>query len=212
MPKLWKAPLNALKVGISAAMLKTMPPKVREVVQKYGSKKIISLQVSRTEVIPAIKKALDLLSGGKLSQEMDNLNYDKLWHLFFVITLEGGHKFRFERNQVVNLTSNVGQIGETMDVPITKDITLAKFIENGERIQGRAYWIYDPVSNNCQSFLIANLRANGMLNDELRKFIQQKSETLLQPWLQTVAKGITDVANVAEHVMQGSGRKQHCRF
>ena len=58
--------------------------------------------------------------------------------------------------------------------PINKDLNLNQLLENTQKSIGSAkFFLYDGLKNNCQDFIIAILKANGLLTGQAESFIKQ---------------------------------------
>jgi hypothetical protein len=67
-----------------------------------GGLSIKKVGVCRTPVVAALKNILNLISGGQLLAQLDELMYGDIFHLYFLITLEDGTEIRLEKMQVVS--------------------------------------------------------------------------------------------------------------
>ena len=202
------APLHALDAINKAARRNNYPPSMRAALEKYGNNKIVSLTVGRNPIQSAIQKVANTLVGDKLK----NLNIDTLFHLFLVIGLDNGMKFKTERNQVLNFTPTIGDIKESMTVPLNKSITLKEFFDNAIKRVGNMLFTYSAANNNCQSYIMQLLGSNGLNSDSLKKFIKQDTNTLLSPFLKKVTDTITDTAATADRLIHGAGKTVKMNF
>jgi len=123
MTKPITAPLRALESVNKAFRRKNYPPSMRAALEKYGNNKITSLTVGRNPIQSVIQKIANTLVGSKLN----DLNIDTLFHLFLIIELDNGMKFKTERNQVLSFTPSIGDVKESIQVPLNKSITLKEF-------------------------------------------------------------------------------------
>jgi hypothetical protein len=64
------------------------PPKVRDILSKYGDKTIRSIVVGRSPVPSVLTSALSFVSGGQFGSNLSHSSYDKLFHLFLRIQLD----------------------------------------------------------------------------------------------------------------------------
>lgn len=200
---LLSAPLRAIDAINKAGRRGTYPPSMRAAIEKYGNNKIVKLTVGRNPIISAIQKVANLLVGDKLKK----LNIDTLFHLFLIIELDNGQKFKTERNQVLNFTSSIGEVKESIEVPINKDITLAEFFDNTLKKVGNILFVYNAVSNNCQMYIMQLLTSNGLINDSIKNFVKQDTNTLLSPFLSKAANVVTDTAATIDKLLYGSGMR-----
>lgn len=210
------APLDALNSFNKSNQRLNYPPSMRKNMEKYGNQKIVNIQVGRKPIQSTIEKALSLFTLGNIEQEKKELHYDYLYHLFLILYLENGKKLKLEKNQVISLTEDIVNASDIREVKLNKTITLNQFIENGRKLQGSAYFTYDVVNNNCQKFVIANLKANGLLTDDLRTFIEQDIKKLVPGFLNKVSNAVTDTAHTVDTLLQGQGmfggRGMKCNF
>ena len=125
------------------------------------------------------------------------LNVDKLYHLFIVIN----NKWRIEKNDVVK----VQEFKNTPDTDMI-DIDLSKFpnlkikdlFYNIPNV--RDFWAnYDPVSNNCQDWVLSVLRNSTLIKVEYIPFIKQDIEKLIkdEPQLKESFKSASLIARLA---------------
>jgi hypothetical protein len=67
------------------------------------------------------------------------------------------------------------------------------------------FFTYDPLSNNCQNFIMGILRANGLLTSAIESFVFQNIKQIvdeLPDYMKPLAKGLTDVARVVDTTLQ----------
>ena len=74
-----------------------------KIIKDNENKVIKSIVVGRNPVQSLVTKALNFLSLGKLEEEIKNMNYDDLYHLFMLVGLDDGSTFLVEKNSVVNM-------------------------------------------------------------------------------------------------------------
>jgi len=187
------------------------PPGVRDIISKYGSQNITSLQVARAPVPKAITTALNVASGGTFDAGMKSQPYDKLFHLFMYLTLQSGTKILFEKNAQINSSVNpsLPPNTETKDVPLNQNLTMNQFLENGKKQMGKSFFPYDPHYNNCQDFILGVLTSNNLITPEVRDFIKQDTGQLFanNKALGTIAKGVTSFGGIGERLIHGFGYK-----
>jgi hypothetical protein len=92
-----------------------------------------------------------------------NIEYDKYYHLDMVIN----NKYVIEKNEKINIK---------LDIPLNKqnisnleinksdyNITINEFLNNClNKIGPQRYFMYDPLNNNCQDFIINLLTSNNI--------------------------------------------------
>lgn len=146
-------------------------------------------------------------------QLLNKIGYEKLFHLYSIITLEGAKEEiiyekqtqpRIEPNYV---GSNVNKAYiaklrghfEELDVPLGgKKITLNEFNQKArEKMGDEKYFKYNSFDDNCQAFLSQALQANGLQTNATKAFIYQNLKKLVEqlPWW---AKLVSDISTEAE--------------
>lgn len=193
-----------------------LPQKFKEILNRWKDKTIVNITVARDPVQKMVQKFINLLSGGDYEKAKTKLNYDDVFHLYLIITLDAGDgfrsgttlKLRLEKNHVIMLKKYDSTPKDTMNVNVNKKITLGEFIKKGiDSIGIKSFVRYDAVTLNCQNFVSSLLSANGLNNSALSSFINQDASKLLTGKTREVAGVITDIANVAGTLAGGKKRK-----
>ena len=186
------------------------PPKVRNILSKVGNDTIQSVEVGRTPVPSLLTNALNILSFGEFQKKFGATPYDKLYHLFMVIRTTKGERVMFEKNEVINsaLKYKIPPNTELKKVDgIHQHITINDFLLRGLQRQGKEKFFTSSASHNhCQDFIVNLLQANHMGGDVIG-FVKQDTKVLFEglPRLRKIANTVTDVAGVADKVIQGTG-------
>ena len=132
--------------------------KIKKILKEYGDMKVRAIRIGRRPINNKVEKAFDIISLGKWSKLRDQYYYDKLFHLFLIITLENGKIISFEKNSIVTMTENDGRCSmkdvECIELEYPTDsITLNELAKKPlERIGKEKYFIYDPFKQNCQIY------------------------------------------------------------
>jgi hypothetical protein len=174
-------------------------PEVDRFVQSHGGEVIKKITICREPLGSMVKRQLN-----KVTKDM---NYDKLFHLFITFETNSG-SYRTERNEIVRVYKG-GVGGETMNVPMNKQVTVAEFFGNVIKKEGDALWSYNAVKNNCQDYVLSILGASGLLPSNARSFVKQDIPALfkkLPGYTEAIAKGVTDFA-ARLRVLAGMGLK-----
>lgn len=177
-----------------------LPKTFRNVLKKYGTQSIKSIVIKRTPLSSVVESALNAITLGKWKEIKGN--YDKMFHLYAVLTLENGKRLLLEKNERPVLTESIpADTKETESISVstmTAPIPLSVFIDKTvKRMSLTDYITYEGFSLNCQDFIRNHLLANGLLNPALMSFIFQDPKGLIERtpslsrWL---AKKTTDVA------------------
>ena len=193
---------------VSKGVRNDYPPSVRAFLEANGDKRIINLRIRRDPVSSAINLAFDVLSAFQWSKAKQEENFDKLFHLGLVATLEGNTEALIEKNEVIYVgpTKPRQKDSEIRNTPHPRDTSLATFLERGHASKGDAFFKYDPFNNNCQDFVLGLLKANGVDTPKAEAFIKQDVSSIvakLPQYVGAVAKGITDIGAVANVGLEG---------
>ncbi len=78
-------------------------PQIRDFIQKYGNNNIVFMNVCREPIQEYILKAANLITLGGFNKKKIELNYDKLFHLYLLISLENNVNFKLEKNEIVQI-------------------------------------------------------------------------------------------------------------
>lgn len=186
---------------------KAYPPNLTAIKNELGNEIITSLQIGRTPVPKAITSAMNAVSLGGFNKIFKTLPYDKLFHLFLIITTDKG-KFMLEKNERINVSKSIPTNGlETRNVVIPNDLSVNTLIDTTQSFMGGNFLPYDPANQNCQDFILSLLKANKILTSELADFVKQDTSEIFKqnPNLAKISRGLTDVG-AAINVIQQGGR------
>ena len=178
----------------------------KKVLERYGNLPITSIQIGRTPLPYLMTAVLNIVSLGMFKKLLKASPYDRLYHLFAVVTVEGGARLLVEKNQTINIRgapSKFPSNTEYIDVPMgSSAVTLSDMLKRSKDAVGsKRFFSYDAIKNNCQDFLIGLLQHSGLLTGELTGFIKQDVATLfsklkhLQP-VMNLATGIGASADI----------------
>ena len=187
-------------------------PSARAVIKQYGDKHIKEIKIIRQPIQSFINTAFNALTFGQFQKKLDELPYDKLFHLRMVVTMEDGKKIQIEKNEVINITLKIDTVKgqEEIDVPIHNSITLNQLLEGGKSILKDKYFSYRAFGNNCQDYQIALLKGSNLLNPQLEAFIKQDVSELanINPYLKKIANTFTDLGGKFNEIIHGTGIHQ----
>jgi len=179
--------------------------KAKKILKKYGFCGIISMNVYRTPISSAIDSALNSISFGTWNKQKKKYNYDKLFHLALVVTVQCRDRetvdIIIEKNEVINISRDYKVTNETETFPIKpkKIITLNKLLENTlNNVGERKYFIYDGFTNNCQLFVRYILESNNLYDKKAEGFIFQDISQVLKgipKYVKRIQKAVTDMAS-----------------
>jgi hypothetical protein len=172
------------------------PPKFRKLLSEVGNEKITKLTLWRQPIsVNSILKFLKL-----------NKSYDDLFHLAVNIN----EKYNLDKQSVLTFERGKPK-GETLEIPVNKDITIDELIQKTKKRMGNNAYSSYSVRNNCQQFLLNVLSANGLMTTDARKFIEQDVEKILEDlpaYSEVVANFFTKAQAVADRLLEGEGKSK----
>lgn len=187
------------------------PPKVRNILKKYGERTIQSITLKRTPVPSLLTEALSAVSFGKFGERL-NKAFDELFHLFMEIQLDDGTRIALEKNEVINMIVNPKGRPKTeskiVTVKIPLNTTLSQLLEKTKDLMGvRDFFGYSARDNNCQDFIKSIFKANDIGDDTDIQFIKQDTKQLFDrlPYLRKFANTMTDLGARFDVLYQGAG-------
>jgi len=186
------------------------PPKVRELISKYGDKFIKGITIDRTPVEKVLKSALNVISKGAFLKRLNRTPYDEIFHLRIDITFDDGSRLAVEKNEVINMYTNPikKQGGEQKQIEfIPQGISLNKLLEGGRKIQGSKWFNYSAFNNNCQDFILAILKGSGIGNEQDYNFVKQDTSSLFKgdSFLRKFSNTVTKIGAKANEITEGTG-------
>ena len=185
-----------------------LPPSVKDIMNTHGQEIITSITLRRNPVSKLIVGAMNAVSLGSFQKKLDQQPYDELFHLAMLVQTSNT-RFLLEKIERVNISKSIGNPEglEKLDVSLNgKEINVFDLINNTLEQMGKTKFLdYDPVSNNCQVFLMNVLDANGLLNDENKLWVKQDTEILFKgnKVLAKISKKLTDIGASANVLMRG---------
>lgn len=159
-------------------------PVVENAIKTYGNWYIRQVYIGRTPVQQILQNVLNTVSSGEFSKH----NYDELYHLFAIFEIQNGIRqgeikyFRTEKtpnitwSQTNMFGTNDGNTNYVKLSFLAGSRTVAQMFQGAQQILGNNFNRYDPVNNNCQSYILALMHALG--KNEADEFIQQDINTL----------------------------------
>lgn len=206
--------------GAIKDIIKKEPLIVTKFLELHGDKKVVSIQVCRTPITRSIKKFVNFLQGGNLSEVEKKYSYDDIYHLFMIVELDDGEKYRMEKNTRVRIakaspqstqkegTAFVANYRDNLHdksickPPTKTKMTLNELIRKGEARGQPGFWRYSAHKNNCQKFIKDILNANGIY--KYNSFIYQNAKDLLpKGGIRNVLQLTADALALAERIYSG---------
>jgi hypothetical protein len=190
------------------------PPKVRNILKKYGSEVIVSYKLKRTPVSSLLTSALSAVSMGEFGDRLKNSEYDELFHLFLELTTASGKRISVEKNEVINLEvsppTRPNEEVEDIVNNIPDGLTINELMNNTKKRMGSSFFNYSAKSNNCQDFIINILDANKIGDDTNFEFIKQDTDFLFEnlPYLRKISNTVTTLGAKVDILKSGAGIKR----
>jgi hypothetical protein len=195
------------------------PPAERSLIEKYANCKIKKICIYREPLAKGVNMLTNALSAGQMGGLQKKYGYDQMFHLYMVITVEVDKDnyapILIEKNEVINIHEfpNINPNAEKMELMISPkfNYTFKQFLDNGQRVMGSRYFVYDPFDNNCQVFISSLISANPPLeqdNPNANKFILQDVQGLktdLNPVSRNIFRGATNLASRMNVLLKGYG-------
>ena len=95
-------------------------------------------------------------------------------------------------------------------MPLSNNISFGEFMDSALKKYDSQLLKYNAADNNCQVFIEQMLTANGLINEDIRKFVLQDAKSLvssLPPITRKIMNGITDVVDRGQAALEGAGAK-----
>ena len=190
------------------------PPKVRNILKKYGSEVIVSYKLKRTPVSKLLTTALSAVSLGEFGERLKNSEYDELFHLFLELTTASGKKISVEKNEVINVEvsppTRPNEEVEDIVNNIPPGLTINELMNNTNKRMGSSFFNYSAKSNNCQHFIINILDANNIGDESDREFVKQDTDFLFEnlPYLRKISNTVTTLGAKVNVITEGAGTKK----
>lgn len=179
-------------------------PKAYKKFMKHKSKwEIVEIQICRQPIKEAIKKALDLITGGKVTEIQEKYNYDEIFHLYALIRFSNGKEYLIEKNQIPILRRSKKSDRGVGECQLRK-VDNIKFSDAIKRAEKHPkFYFYSSQKYNCQDFLTRI--AHELDITDLDEFINQyeAKEILSNKGVRKAASGLTTIANAFDRYILG---------
>lgn len=214
----WSAWFEQLWSSISAD--DHLPKRFRKFVKAHGREPITSLKMVRAPVGKPGELAVQLITAGQWNDLKKKAGFDEVFHTGLVIN----DKYvveKLEKLEAREDPSYLSQGGKAEVYPLDMgskkgDLTIAELLESGRKKMGKAFYTYDFLNSNCQTFVMELAQASGFLDAEGRKWIKQDLKTLVDEmpnvskWLGVQLTDVArDVTNVGEEALAKRGGMIH---
>lgn len=179
-------------------------PDIQRFVNRYGNAIITHVQLVRNPIAGVLQSALNIASQG----EVEKLPYDRLFHLSMNLTTSMGN-ISVQKNEFIAMSNKkeiVTNDGKSMDLNNAPNISFNDFLENGRKQVGdQKYYNYNVVSANCQFFINALLKGNGLNTPESEAFVMQDASSVWKGKTNTrkFANSVVDLGKYANIIKSG---------
>lgn len=182
--------------------------KVRTLLAKMGDLPIQSAVIVRSPVQSVVQQAINFVSGGEFKKAIADKPYDDIFHLMIILTVEG-KTYSLEKNAIITLRPTKGRSGESSPVSVPAGLTLNQALQKTSEAMGDLYASYSAKSNNCQDFILAFLKSNGMGDAKDYSFVKQDVSTLFgkTDFLRKFTNTVTDIGAKVTTLIEGEGVK-----
>lgn len=173
---------------------------VKRIIKNIGDAEITNIEVARVPISSATKLLLNIVSLGNFQKRFNELPYDKLYHLYLILSTEHG-KFVLEKNELINMKrfSHFAKDTDRITIEsIPKGLNLNTLLDRTKAKLGGKYALYSAYDNNCQTFVNAILSSNGLNTPEVKTFVLQDTKHLFEndARFRKIVNTVTDVAGV----------------
>jgi hypothetical protein len=185
----------------------TYSPNAEAAVKKYGDFTVSAFEIIRKPVESVFKGLLNVISLGKFNEY--KAKYDDVFHLSLILKLNrspspglaGGEEVYLltEKRPNIHFTpvkSFTDHKAALEDVILDKDfkhITFAELIARTMAIMGDKFHKYDPISNNCQLYIVALVNQLGVFKHN--DFILQNVRDFVSGHTSGIATFITKLGH-----------------
>lgn len=191
--------------------------KIKKILKEYGNENIVSIRIGRRPINKLVEKAFNIISIGKWNELRNQYYYDKLFHLFLIITLQDGTKLSLEKNDIVNMNVNDSRCNESgvdcieIEYPQNSMTVNDLVMKPLDRIGKNNYFVYDPFKLNCQIFIKSVLETFGLYNSNINNFVYQDLTNIIKNlpfYVKWTGKAVTDISAFGKKI-SGAGVKNH---
>lgn len=200
---------RAILTGHLSTELSKRPAIVKHLLEMYGDMILTKIVVIREPIRPVIEWFARQLIISK--EKVDELGYDKLYHLSANFYLNNGSRIMIEKNERVNIDFyGREEKGDTMLIP-NLNISLNELFDKAEKVYGGArLYHYDPRSCNCQRFILDLIITAGGYSELVHNFVLQNTLALVSKDQSRYSRILTDIAGVFDYVQRGGCNNQGC--
>ena len=196
--------------GGLALKLEKFPVAAKKLLDKVGNEKVNKIVIFRKPLGNMLTKTLNKLTKNALDNFLKTATYDKFFHLGIIINgkylMDKQDSFTFKK---VNGARFLRTKGMQTSIPTInfQGLTINKIVEKTKAKMGDSkFFGYQPLTNNCQDFIIALLDSINAKFD--RPFVKQNVEQLsktVPSWKQKIAEFLVAIPRTAKRVKVARG-------
>jgi len=190
------------------------PQDQKNLIGEVGNSVVRNIRIGRTPLPTILNTAINIVTLGAFKKALNRSPFDKLYHLFIILTLDGGKTVLLEKNAAINMQLNppTPPKGTTFfDVnAIPSTLTFKLLLENTKTFMGTKFFPYDSIKNNCQDFILSIFKANHLLTQPIVDFVKQDVNGLFKNFTNTkkLMNAVTNLGGVADIAMKGGRLNQ----
>ena len=190
------------------------PQDQKNLIGDFGDMTVRHIRIGRTPLPTLLNTAINLATLGAFKKALNRSPYDKLYHLFIILTLDNGKTMLLEKNAAINMQLNppTPPKGTTyLDVnAIPSTLTFKLLLENTKTLMSTKFFPYDSIKNNCQDFILSVFKANHLLTQPIVDFVKQDVNGLFKNFNNTkkLMNAVTNLGGVADIAMKGGRLNQ----
>lgn len=184
----------------------------KKTLERYGNKRILALNVYRTPLSGLSMALLNIGTLGAYGRAKEELNYDKLFHLALVATVDDNGTYKnviLEKDPKISISTHYPTNKDTEVHPVNlhgKTFTINDMTEGLRKQLGdKEYFSYSAFEGrNCQNYVMGLLNTMGLLNNTLTDFIYQDLTKLIEKlpsYTPSVSNTVTNLGAISHQIM-----------
>lgn len=184
----------------------------KKTLERYGDKRILALNVYRTPLSGLSMALLNIGTLGAYGRAKEELNYDKLFHLALVATVDDNGTYKnviLEKDPKISISTYYPTNKDTEVHPVNlhgKTFTINDMTETLRKQLGdQQYFSYSAFEGrNCQNYVLGLLNSMGLLNETLKDFIYQDLTQLIKKlpsYTPSVSNAVTNLGAISHQIM-----------
>ena len=174
-------------------------PTVDKFLNDHGDEFILEMIISRNVTSSILTGSLKILSRQFREQSGNNL----LYHLKMLIRTTHSN-ISLEKNEVISISPyKMNYQAENLFVKFPPGLTINILLQNTRNRMESNFLTYLAEDNNCQNFILAILRSNGLLNSRNELFTKQSTDSYFSDDLRKFTNTISDIGSKIDVVREG---------